>query len=87
MDKILLPISCKNYHINFNLNLRSPIVLTKLVNPTPVSPNIYGGLDIYRIPSPDEEKERGGGHFPLVKSYSFSQFSQTFPLIKRISVK
>ena len=82
MDKILLPISCKNYHINFNLNLRSPIVLTRLVNPTPVSPNIYGGLDIYRIPSPDE----GGGPFPLVKSYLFSQFSKTFP-IKRITVK
>ena len=87
MDKILLPISCKNYHINFNLNLKSAIVLTRLVNPTPVSPNIYGALDIYRIPSPDEERERGGGTFPLVKSYSFSQFSQTFPLIKRISVK
>jgi hypothetical protein len=86
MDKILLPISCKNYHINFNLNLKFPIVLTKLVNPTPVSPIIYGGLKIYRIPSPDEEKERGGGTFPLVKSYSFSQFSQTFP-IKRITVK
>ena len=82
MDKILLPISYKNYHINFNLNLRSPIVLTRLVNPTPVSPNIYGGLDIYRIPSPDE----GGGPFPLVKSYLFSQFSKTFP-IKRITVK
>jgi hypothetical protein len=58
-----------------------------MVNPTPVSPNIYGALDIYRIPSPDEERERGGGPFPLVKSYSFSKFSQTFPLIKRITVK
>ena len=88
MDKILLPISCKNYHINFNLNLRSPIVLTRLVNPTPVStpvsPNFYGALDIYRIPSPDEDYK---GPFPNVKKYSFSQFSQTFPLIKRITVK
>lgn len=89
MDKILLPISCKNYHINFNLNLTFRPNLVSLVNPTPVAPNFYGALYIYRIPSPDEEKERGGGPFPLVKSYSFSQFSQTqtFPLIKRITVK
>lgn len=84
MDKILLPIICKNYHINFNLNLKSPLVLTKMVNPIPVSRNIYGALDIYRIPSPDEDYK---GPFPLVKSYFFTQFSQTFPLIKRITVK
>lgn len=57
MDKILLPISCKNYHINFNLNLKSAIVLTRLVNPTPVSPNIYGALDIEFLHPMKKEKE------------------------------
>lgn len=88
MDKILLPMSCKNYHINFNLNLKSTLALTSLANPnpTPVSPNFYGTLDIYRIPSSDEEKERGAP-FPLVKRYSFSQLGQTFPPMLGITVK
>jgi hypothetical protein len=77
--KIQISVSCgDDISINFKLNVSPVLLLVSVYNPNPNPTRYYGELFIHHKSAHDASPI-------LVKSYDFANFTQIFPVLKKIA--